>query len=194
MTDRKFMTYLVAVPAVVITLTGIKAASPIIVPLLLAFILATIAGSFLLYLQGVGLPRWLSMLVVLQAVILLIIGMGVFVSSAAMEFSSRIPHYELQFLEMVDRMVATLGEYGIALERSELLHPWSPMIIMSYLGGFLQSLQLVLAESFMILILVVFILFNQELFFQEDASIARRTPFRSVVRQVFTTDRPLFPD
>jgi AI-2 transport protein TqsA len=165
MTDRKFMTYLVAVPAVVITLTGIKAASPIIVPLLLAFILATIAGSFLLYLQGVGLPRWLSMLVVLQAVILLIIGMGVFVSSAAMEFSSRIPHYELQFLEMVDRMVATLGEYGIALERSELLHPWSPMIIMSYLGGFLQSLQLVLAESFMILILVVFILFNQELFF-----------------------------
>jgi len=62
MTDRKLMTYLVAVPSVTITLTGIKAAASIIVPLLLAFILATIAGSFVLYLQGRGLPRWLSIL------------------------------------------------------------------------------------------------------------------------------------
>jgi predicted PurR-regulated permease PerM len=165
MTDRKLMTYLIAVPSVVITLTGIKAAASIIVPLLLAFILATIAGSFLLYMQGRGLPRWLSMLVVLLAVILLLIGMGVFVSSAALEFSNRIPYYETQFLEIVNRMLDTLSEYGVALEKSELLHPWSPMIVMGYLGGFVQSLQLVLAESFMILILVIFLLFNQELFF-----------------------------
>lgn len=167
MTDRKLMTYLVAVPSVVITLTGMKAASTIIVPLLLAFILATIAGSFILYLQGRGLPRWFSMLLVLLAVILLVIGMGLFVSSAAIEFSDRIPYYEARFLEIINQLLITLNDRGIALEKSELLHPWSPMMIMGYLAGFLTSLQLVLAESFMILILVVFLLFNQELFFQK---------------------------
>ena len=167
MTDRKLMTYLVAVPSVVITLAGIKAASSIIVPLLLAFILATIAGSFVLYLQGHGLPRWLSRLIVLLAVILLVIGLGLFVSAAAMEFSDRIPYYQSQFLEIMNQLLITLNDHGITLEKTELLHPWSPMIIMGYLGGFLQSLQLVLAESFMILILVVFFLFSQDLFFQK---------------------------
>ena len=166
-TDRKLMIYLIAVPSVIITLAGIKAASSIIVPLLLAFILATIAGSFVLYLQGRGLPWWLSMLIVLLAVILLVIGLGLFVSSAAMEFSDRIPYYEAQFLEIMDQLLIALSNHGIPLEKSELLHPWSPMLIMGYLGGFLQSLQLVLAESFMILILVVFLLFNQDLFFQK---------------------------
>jgi predicted PurR-regulated permease PerM len=167
MTDRKLMTYLVAVPSVVITLAGIKAASSIIVPLLLAFILATIAGSFVLYLQGHGLPKWLSRLIVLLAVILLVIGLGLFVSAAAMEFSDRIPYYQSQFLEIMNQLLITLNDHGITLEKTELLHPWSPMIIMGYLGGFFQSLQLVLAESFMILILVVFFLFSQDLFFQK---------------------------
>jgi predicted PurR-regulated permease PerM len=167
LTDRKLMIYLVAVPSVIITLAGIKAASSIIVPLLLAFILATIAGSSVLYLQGRGLPRWVSMLIVLQAVILLVVGLGLFVSSAAMEFSDRIPDYEAQFLEILNQLLITLNEHGIALEKSELLHPWSPMILMGYLGGFLQSLQLVLAESFMILMLVIFLLFSQDLFFQK---------------------------
>ena len=145
LTDRKLLIYLVAVPSVIITLAGIKAAASIIVPLLLAFILATIAGSSVLYLQGRGLPRWLSMLIVLLAVILLVVGLGLFVSSAAMEFSDRIPDYEAQFLEIMNQLLITLNEHGIALEKSELLHPWSPMILMGYLGGFLQSLQLVLA-------------------------------------------------
>jgi predicted PurR-regulated permease PerM len=120
-TDRKLMIYLIAVPSVVITLAGIKAAASIIVPLLLAFILATIAGSSVLYLQGRGLPRWLSMLIVLLAVILLVIGLGLFVSSAAMEFSDRIPDYEAQFLEIMNQLLITLNEHGIALEKSELL-------------------------------------------------------------------------
>ena len=167
LTDRKLMIYLVAVPSVIITVAGIKAASSIIVPLLLAFILATIAGSFVLYLQGRGLPRWLSMLIVLLAVILLVVGLGLFVSSAAKEFSGRIPDYEAQFLEIMNQLLVTLNEHGIALEKSELLHPWSPMLLMGYLGVFLQSLQLVLAESFMILMLVIFLLFSQDLFFQK---------------------------
>jgi len=167
LTDRKLMIYLIAVPSVIITLTGIKAAASIIVPLLLAFILATLAGSSVLYLQDRGLPRWLSMLIVLLAVILLVIGLGLFVSSAAMEFSDRIPDYEAQFLEIMNQLLITLNEHGIALEKSELLHPWSPMILMGYLGGFVQSLQLVLAESFMILMLVIFLLFSQDLFFQK---------------------------
>ena len=161
------MIYLIAVPSVIITLTGIKAAASIIVPLLLAFILATLAGSSVLHLQGRGLPRWLAMLIVLLAVILLVIGLGVFVSSAAMEFSDRIPYYEAQFLEMVNQMLVTLNNFGITLEKSELLHPWSPMIVMGYIGGFLQSLQVVLAESFMILMLVIFLLFSQDLFFRK---------------------------
>lgn len=167
MTDKKLMLYLVAVPSVVITLTGIKAASSIIVPLLLAFILATIAGSLVLYLQSRGLPRWLSMLIVLLAVILLVIGLGLFVSSAAMEFSDRIPYYESQFLGMMDQLMTTLNNFGVRLEKSELLHPWSPMIVMGFIGGFMQSLQVVLAESFMILMLVIFLLFSQELFFRK---------------------------
>jgi len=167
LTDRKLMIYLIAVPSVIITLTGIKAAASIIVPLLLAFILATLAGSSVLYLQDRGLPRWLSMLIVLLAVILLVVGLGLFVSSAAMEFSDRIPDYEAQFLGIMDQLLITLNEHGIALEKSELLHPWSPMILMGYLGGFLQSLQVVLAESFMILMLVIFLLFSQDLFFRK---------------------------
>ena len=78
MTDNKLMLYLVAVPSVVITLTGIKAATSIIVPLLLAFILATIAGSLVLYLQSRGLPRWLSMLITRRTSCLLVIGLGLF--------------------------------------------------------------------------------------------------------------------
>jgi len=165
--DRKLMIYLIAVPSVIITVAGIKAAASIIVPLLLAFILATLAGSSVLYLQGRGLPRWLSMLLVLQAVILLVVGLGLFVSNAAMEFSDRIPDYQSHFLEIMNQLLITLNEHGIALEKSELLHPWSPMILMGYLGGFLQSLQLVLAESFMILMLVIFLLFSQDLFFKK---------------------------
>ena len=165
--DRNLMIYLIAVPAVIITVAGIKAAASIIVPLLLAFILATLAGSLVLYLQDRGLPRWLSMLLVLLAVILLVVGLGLFVSSATMEFSDRIPDYEARFLEIMDQLLVALNEHGIALEKSELLHPWSPMILMGYLGGFLQSLQLVLAESFMILMLVIFLLFSQDLFFKK---------------------------
>jgi len=76
--------FLIGAAAAVIFVAGIKAASPIAVPFLMALFVAVIATPVFLALQRHGVPSWLALLILVLGLVLIVLGLF---SMAGFEFN-----------------------------------------------------------------------------------------------------------
>jgi len=106
---------LAIVASTVIVLAGIKAASSLIGPMLLALFLAIILLVPLRWLQKHGCPHFLAFLFVLVCTITLFVGISYFVSQSLTEFIKTIPGYAKQVVKQYDDFKVQLEKVGFSL-------------------------------------------------------------------------------
>ena len=85
---------LLVLAALVIVIAGLKAASTIIVPLLMALFIAIITTPFMLWLTGKGAPKWAALGLILLVLASVILTVGSLISSSVDQFSTLLPAYE----------------------------------------------------------------------------------------------------
>lgn len=114
--------FLVTAAATVVIIAGVKAASGLIAPILLALFLTIILLVPLRWLQKKGCPNSLSLLIVLGGTILIFLGIGFFVGKSFNDFARRIPTYKNRIVRKVEEIDKTLVEYGVVVtDLTELL-------------------------------------------------------------------------
>ena len=85
---------LIMLAAFVVVVAGLKAASSIITPFLLAAFLTVICFPPLAWLQRKRVPSWLALLIVLGVGILIVISLVAITGSSVTEFAQRLPSYQ----------------------------------------------------------------------------------------------------
>ena len=85
---------LLVLAALVIVIAGLKAASALIVPLLMALFIAIITLPFMLWLTGKGAPKWAALGLILLVLASVILTVGSLISSSVDQFSALLPTYE----------------------------------------------------------------------------------------------------
>lgn len=144
--------------AFVILVAGVRTAEPILVPFLLAVMLAVICATPLGWMQRKGLPTWLSVLLIV--LVLLGIGTmaGTLIATSLIDFTRSLPGYQIRLEREVSKLVAWLSGHGFEVSGQLLADSFDPGEILRVVGRIFTGVGDVLGKIALILIITVFIL------------------------------------
>src|SRR5690554_685102 len=144
--------------AVMIVLAGVKAASVIIVPLLLAIFIAIITQPLVTWFHRRGLPKALAIV----AVFILISVFGFFLSmlivQSVNEFLVSFPGYRESMTEQFQWLATVLAGLNINISLDVLQSQIDSSRLVSLMVNMLSGVGGMMTNSFLVVLLVVFIL------------------------------------
>jgi len=144
--------------AVVIVLAGIKAASVIIVPFLLAFFLAIILAPLFLWLKKKKIPQGIALLLIVILLFASISTLIILIGTSVQDFTQNVPTYEAKLRTDFQNLLALLDNYNIKVPKEDILSIFATNSVMEYIAKTLKSLGGLMTNSFMIIITVLFML------------------------------------
>ena len=142
--------------AIVILLGALKMAAVIAVPILLASFIAIIISPVYTWLISRNVPAALALVGVIGGLMILFSLVGVLIGSSVHSFSENLPLYEAQLQIQLDAFTARLNTLGII--DGELGSVFNPSALMKYSATVLKGAGSVLTNSFMILLIIAFML------------------------------------
>jgi len=143
--------------ALVIVIAGMKMAAPLLVPFLLSVFIAVISFPLMSRLQQNGLPKGISILLVMLLVILSGIGLTILIGSSLTDFSQSLPGYQQKISEEWNAVLQWLNNHGISVA-DNIKEVVNPVAAVGLVSSILKGFGNVLTNSFLIIITVVFIL------------------------------------
>jgi predicted PurR-regulated permease PerM len=149
---------LLGLAAAVVLIAGLRSAQALVVPFMLALFLAIIAAPAVSWLQKRRVPPALAVLVVVILMLAVLTVVGVVLGGSVNRFVAGIPQYQERIDGLVGSLSSQLGRFDIHMSQAELEEIISPGSIMSWVGTGLKGLASLLSNTFMIMLIVVFML------------------------------------
>jgi AI-2 transport protein TqsA len=186
--------FLLVAGAFVVVVAGLKAASTMVTLFLLSAFIAMLLVPPLKYMQSHGMPTWAAMLLIVAV----LVGAGGAVlamfAGSVNEFNASLPIYQQRVRVMSGELVTWLDGVGVHVSRESLNALFDPMRIFGFAGELIRGLGALLTNAFMILLTVMFMLFEANSL-PSKLRAALRTPEASLdhLREVmFTINRYMF--
>ena len=149
---------LYVIAAVAIVLGAMKAASGVLVPGLLAIFIAIVCTEPMYWMVAKGVPRWLSILLV----VILLLGisslMPLVVGGSIVQFNAQLPVYQERLDQIMFQSSGWLAEYGYSTD--SLRTVFDPGALLAYVQVVLAALGGILSSFLLIMLLVIFILID----------------------------------
>ncbi|MCY4450694.1 MAG: AI-2E family transporter [Immundisolibacterales bacterium] len=184
----RLQSVLLAAAAFVVVVAGLKAAQALVNPFLLAVFIAVISTPALFWLESRGLPRGAALLVVILAVVGALLGLSVVVGASVNDFTNDLPRYTERLKGQFGTVITTLQGLGIELpqDRAGVLDQINPAWVLQLAGDLFNGFGVVLANAFLILLTVVFILLEASAFSGKLHAIARNAQLTEASVDAFT--------
>jgi predicted PurR-regulated permease PerM len=144
--------------AAVIVVAGMKAASVLVVPFLLAVFLAIICAPPLVWLQKKGIPSVAAILILMLGAVSVQMVLVTLVSSSIADFSNNIPFYQERLMVLIQVPLKILAGYGIHVDTAVLTQILDPSHLLKLAANMLNSLGGVLTNTFFVFLTFLFIL------------------------------------
>ena len=144
--------------SVVVVLAGVKMASVIIVPFLLALFMATILSPFFLWLKKIGFGEVFALIIIVLFLLLAIGLMVTLIGSSVQDFSQNVPLYEIKLRNDLSQIIDTLDKWGLHIPKEDFVNLFQTGNLMRYIANTLKSLGSLLTNSFMIILTITFML------------------------------------
>jgi predicted PurR-regulated permease PerM len=149
---------IITIAAIVIVVAGMRAATVILVPFLLAVFISIISATPLFWLQRKGLPTWLALITVMLGILTLGFLMAWLVGSSVKDFSNNLPVYEEKLKLQIAGIIAWIGKLGIDSSDLGITEIFNPGAAMKLVTSMLNSLSNLLTNGFLILMTAIFML------------------------------------
>ncbi|MFT4766582.1 MAG: AI-2 transport protein TqsA [Oleispira sp.] len=144
--------------AFIIIVAGLKAATQLLVPFLLAVFIAVLCAPMMIWLKEKKVPSILSVLLVAMLFFLVTATLGTVVGSSLSAFYQDLPEYEQKLQQQGAGMIAMLNGLGIVVDEAVLSNYIDPGAAMKMVAKVFSGLGSVLTNTFLILFSVIFIL------------------------------------
>ena len=164
--------WLIAAAAFVIVIAGLKAASAIVVPFLLAVFISILAYTPLFLLQRIGLPQWVALSLIVVAIIGTMVLLTALLGASLDGFSREFPHYQERLRDMSHGMITWAQQQGIDISVERARDTLDPSRAVGVANRILSGLTNLLGNAFLILFTVAFILVEAGSFPRKLARIA----------------------
>lgn len=169
---------IVTLAAFVIVMAGFKAASAILVPFLLAVFIAIVSTPAINFLQNKGVSKFMAFLMVLALVVSVFISIGYITGNAINSFISKIPELQEKLNSTILTAFSYLNKWGVNFDKNNLtfFQELDPNNVLNTMGIFLKSTSKILSNSFLIFLMVTFILFESQTFDEKLTYLERLNP------------------
>lgn len=144
--------------ALVVVIAGLRAAQPILVPLLLAGFIAVLCLPLLTWLTHRKVPPGLAVVLVIAVAVLALAAVGAVVGSSVSDFSARIPFYQERFRSLYADLQAALAGYGVEIPLDRIRSAADPGALMGLVSSALSAFASTLSNLFLVMLVVIFIL------------------------------------
>jgi predicted PurR-regulated permease PerM len=151
---------LIIFAALVVVLAGIKAASAIIIPFILAAFIAIICNPLINFFSRYRIPKGIAVLLVVLMIAGLGISLGGLVGQSVNSFSEQLPQYKTQLKEEFVWLVDLASQYNILINKDQIISMFDPGKMIDVATNMLTGLGGVMANMFLIILTVVFMLFE----------------------------------
>ena len=148
--------WLVAAAAFAIVVAGMRQAQSVLTPVLLAAFLTIIGSTPLAWLERRGLPKWLALLLVLAAGVIVVLTLVVLVGTSLDSFASKLPEYGKRLEVQKQRLVGWLAGKGVDLSALAEQEGLSPQRLLSLAGSATSAVGSLFSNVALILLLFVF--------------------------------------
>ncbi|MBN1902732.1 AI-2E family transporter [Candidatus Sumerlaeota bacterium] len=142
----------------VIVVAGMKAATSILVPFLLSIFISIICTPPLYWLQKKGVPKIISILVIILGIIAAGSILMIFFGASVNDFTRNLPLYREQLLIKTKGLQPLAERFGLEITNEDIGKIFDPGVAMTLVGKTLTSLSGVLSNAMFILLTVVFML------------------------------------
>jgi AI-2 transport protein TqsA len=148
--------------SVVIVLAGIKAASVVLVPFLLSIFIAIAVSPLINRCSQYKVPRWLSVTFVILLIVVIGFMLAGLITQSMAEFRTNLPSYKEQLSGEFVWIVNKLALVNIHVDQNIVVSYLDPAMAMTMATNFLAGMGAVLSNVFLILLTVIFMLFEAE--------------------------------
>ncbi|MFD2166494.1 AI-2E family transporter [Thalassotalea euphylliae] len=151
---------MVVMAALFVVFAGIKAASNMLVPFLLSVFIAIICNPIVVKASEYKIPKGISVLFVIAMFLSIALSIAGLVGNSLNELSQLLPQYRAQLNEEFAWLTTKLAEYNIAVSSALIMEYFDPGAAMGLAANMLSGLGGVMANLFLIVITVIFLLFE----------------------------------
>ena len=182
---------LLVLASLVIVIAGLKAASTIIVPLLMALFIAIITTPFMLWLTGKGAPTWAALGLILLVLASFILTVGSLISSSVDQFSALLPAYENKLRTTITLLSDWAARHQLTGFTGTEFTVVDPKAAARIIGGLVGSVGRIVGDSLLIFFTVVFLLVEastipakiRTILSDPDTTLERLSEFLSAVKE-----------
>ena len=160
--SQRTIKMLVIMASIVVILAGIKAATTIVVPFLLSVFIAMACSPIISWANQYKLPRAIAVVLVILIIVVFGLILAGLVGQSMNEFSLNMPKYREQLDGEFSWIISQLDTLNISVDKQQLLSYLDPGAAMNMATNLLSSLGGVLTDFLLILLIVVFMLFEAE--------------------------------
>lgn len=152
--------FLLTAAAFVVFVAGMREAAAFIVPFLLAIFIAIICAPAVFWLTRRKVPTFLAVLLVMLGIVAVGMLLGALVGTSVDTFIANQPLYQQRLKEEAATLLALLTHFGIDIPKQQFLDLVDPGAAMRMATSMLTSFGGILTNMFLILLTVVFMLFE----------------------------------
>lgn len=151
---------MINIAAFIIIVAGLKAATQLLVPFLLAVFIAVLCAPMMIWLRAKRVPSTLSVLLVVLLFFLIAATLGTVIGSSLSAFYQDLPEYEQKLQLLGQGIISSLQGFGIVVDEAVFANYIDPGAAMKMVATVFSGLGGVLTNTFLILFSVIFILFE----------------------------------
>jgi len=142
----------------VIIVAGMRVASPILVPFLLAFFIAILCAPPLFWLQQKKVPQPLAIVILVLGIAVIGGLMATLLGSSLNSFINSLPTYQAQLEQWTTSLLPWLDKLGVDVSTSALRGIFNPGTAVQMAANLFTTLSNMLTNTVMIMLTVVFLL------------------------------------
>ncbi|MDH3626072.1 MAG: AI-2E family transporter [Acidobacteriota bacterium] len=152
--------FLLMVASAIIVIAGLRAAGPLILPLLSSTFLALICLPLLHALQARRVPNLIAVTLTILVALGILFGVAFMIGGSVKTFSDEVPVYKERLEAMSDDLLEELADRGINVSDSVTSDIINPGAILDIAAGTLRGAAAVLSRLFLGFLTIIFILFE----------------------------------
>ena len=150
--------------AFMIVVAGMRTASDIFIPFLLAVFISVIANPLVTKLRSKGIPILGAILVVIFGIIAIGTGITSIFSNSLNDFRDNLPRYKEMINASATSFFEFFEQFGLQISGSAIIELFDPGAAMSLTSSILTGFGGVLSSGLLILLMVVFMLLEATIF------------------------------
>lgn len=152
--------FLLVTAALFVVLAGIKTAATLLVPFLLSVFIAIICNPLVVMAARYKIPKPVAVIFVIGIFVSIALSLAGLVGNSLNELSGLIPEYREQLQAQFVWLTKQLDNYNIIISPELLIEYFDPAAAMGLAAKMLSGLGGVMANLFLIIITVIFMLFE----------------------------------